>query len=64
MKIERPRPTILKVTLHAYEWAALVAAARWALAMGDDALPQEAQDQLEQVLSRYEEERHRLGAAE
>lgn len=64
MTIERLRPSILRVTLHTYEWASLVAAARWALEEGNDNLPPEAQDQIEQVLASYDAERTRLDAAD
>lgn len=64
MNIDRLRPTILRVTLHTYEWATLVAAARWALEEADGTLPPEARDQLEQVLAKYDAERRELDATE
>lgn len=60
MEIERLRPTVLRVTLHAYEMTALVAAARWALEGGDGELPSEARQQLEEVLANYDVERQQL----
>lgn len=64
MKIERIRPTLLRVTLHTYEWTSLVAASRWALEEDNGDLPPEAREQLEQVLSQYETERDKLNASE
>lgn len=64
MTIERLRPSILRVTLHTYEWASLVAAAQWALERGNGDLPPEAQDQIEQVLASYDAERTRIEAAD
>lgn len=58
MHIERIRPTVFQVTLHAYELSALVAAARWAVEEGE--LPPDAQEQLEEVLAHYEAERQQL----
>lgn len=66
MRIERPRPTVFRVTLHAYELSALVAAARWVVegAEGEPPgeLPPEAVDQLRQVLDSYDEEVRRTAA--
>jgi predicted DNA-binding transcriptional regulator YafY len=53
MTIERRRPTMLRVTLHAYELSALVAAARWVAEWAEGELPREAVDQLRQVLESY-----------
>lgn len=64
MNLERLRPTILRVTLHTYEWTSLVAAARWALKEAPEPLPQEARDQLEQVLASYDAEQERLRSTE
>lgn len=63
MKIEQVRPTIFRVTLHAYELAALVAAARWAVNGAQGAFPEEAREHLQQVLASYEAEAKRLGRA-
>lgn len=56
MTVERLRPTVLRVTLHAYELSALVAAARWVAEGAEGELPQEASDQLRQVLDDYDAE--------
>ena len=53
MHIERVRPSVLRLTLHAYELAALIAAAR--LVAEKDELPKEAAEQLRQVLASYDE---------
>lgn len=55
MKVERIRPSVLRLTLHAYELAALVAAARWAAEKYDGELPAESVEQLRQVLASYDE---------
>lgn len=55
MKVERVRPSVLRLTLHAYELAALIAAARWAAEKGDGELPAESVEQLRQVLGSYDE---------
>ncbi len=55
MKVERVRPSVLCLTLHAYELAALIAAARWAAEKGDGELPAESMEQLRQVLASYDE---------
>jgi len=63
MKIERVRPTVLRVTLHAYEMSALVAAARSLVdGEGEGELTAEAVDQLENVLASYDAEIEKLGS--
>ena len=62
MTVERLRPTVLRVTLHAYELSALVAAARWVTEGAEGELPKEAVDQLRQVLGNYDAEVRRLDA--
>jgi hypothetical protein len=64
MHLERPRPAVFRVTLHPYELSTLVATARWAAEGADGELPQEARDQLRQVLSSYDTEARRLGSEE
>lgn len=54
MQIEQVRPTQWRITLHPYELAALIAAARWAAEAGQDAMPPEALQQLSQVLESYD----------
>ena len=55
MKVERVRSSVLRITLHVYEMATLVAAARWAAENGQDELPAESLEQLRQVLGSYDE---------
>lgn len=55
MTIERPRPTVLRVTFHAYELATLVAAARWVVEGAIGELPADVVSQLRQVLVSYDE---------
>ena len=59
MRIDKLRPTVFQVTLHAYELSALVAGARWAAENGD--LPADAREQLEDVLAEYDAELSREG---
>lgn len=54
MLIQRPRPGVVQLTLHAYELATLVAAARWVVEGAEGELPPEATDQMKQVLHSYE----------
>ena len=46
---------MLRLTLHAYELAALIAAARLVAQKGEDELPEEAAQQLRQVIASYDE---------
>ena len=52
MRIDKLRPAVFQVTLHAYELSVLVAGARWAAEKGD--LPAEAREQIEAVLADYD----------
>ena len=61
MQLERIRPSVLRLTLHAYELAALIAAAR--LVAEKDELPEEASEQLRQVLASYDEATRRPDTA-
>jgi DNA polymerase I-like protein with 3'-5' exonuclease and polymerase domains len=51
------------LTLHAYELAALIAAARLVAQKGEEELPEEAAEQLRQVLASYDEASRRPDAA-
>ena len=55
MHIERIRPTVLRVTLHAYELATLAAAARWAADGAEGELDAETREQLDDVLAGYDD---------
>ncbi len=61
MQLERVRPSVLRLTLNAYELAALIAAAR--LVAEKDELPEEASEQLCQVLASYDEATRRPDTA-
>jgi hypothetical protein len=54
MKLERPRPAVVRVTLSAWELAALIAAARWAVEDGQGEVTVAAREQLERVLANYD----------
>jgi len=55
MHIEHTRPTVLRLTLHAYELATLMAVARWAAEGASGELPKEAVEQLRQLVESYED---------
>ncbi|MEU5159218.1 hypothetical protein AB0G74_06345 [Streptomyces sp. NPDC020875] len=54
MELERIRPTVLRITLHAYELAALTAAARYVAETAPAEIPPEALDQLRDLLAEYD----------
>jgi predicted DNA-binding transcriptional regulator YafY len=58
VQLEQVRPSVLRLTLHAYELAALIAAARLVAQKGEEELPEEAAQQLRQVLASYDEASH------
>lgn len=62
MKVERLRPQVLRLTLHAYELSALIAAARWATEKGDP--PTGSVEQLRRVLASYDEATKHVDAPE
>lgn len=61
MTIERVSPMVLRVTLHAFELSALVAAGRWIVKGAEGEVPDDAVAQLRQVLESYDREMKRLG---
>ena len=63
MRLERPRPTTLRLTLSPYELGALVAAARWALEGADGEMTDEARGRLAAVLDNYDRAAERLEEA-
>lgn len=63
MKVERKSPAIFRVTLHTLELSALIAAARWVAEGAEGEMPEEAVDQLRQVLKSYDEETREKAAA-
>ncbi|GAA2813319.1 hypothetical protein GCM10010441_42510 [Kitasatospora paracochleata] len=63
MELERVRPAVLRVTLHAYELAALVAAARYMVDTAPDDVPTESLHQLAQLLADYDRQLRTLPAA-
>lgn len=60
MTIEKLKPTVLRITLHAYEIAALVSAARWVTEGAKGELPEEAVEQIQDVIQNYDAERKKL----
>jgi hypothetical protein len=56
MKVERVRPSVFRVTMHAYELTGLVAAARWVSDGAQGELTEEARSQLKSVLASFDEQ--------
>jgi hypothetical protein len=54
VEIRRPRPGVVEMTLHAYQLATLVAAARWVVEGAQGDLTSDAMDQLRKVLASYD----------
>lgn len=63
MIVEQLRPTTFRLTLHAFELATLISAARCIVEERQGELTEEARGQLEQVLAGYDRQRQRTGAA-
>ncbi len=63
MQLEWARPGVLRVTSHAYEIAALVAAARYVTESAPPDIPEEALQHLREVLKDYDAQTQRLGGA-
>lgn len=61
MELERIRPLVLRGTFHAYELAALVAAARYVVESAPTEIPAEALEQLNHLLADYEQQVRTLG---
>jgi hypothetical protein len=53
VKLERRSPTVYRITLHAYELAMLVSAARWAAEGGVGEMSGEARAQLQDLVDAY-----------
>lgn len=60
MQIERIRPTTYRMTLHTYELAALISAARWITEGAEGELLPEVKEQMTQILASYDAESQRL----
>jgi len=56
MHIEQIKPGVLRITMHTYECATLIAAARWVVEGAKGELPEEAIKQLREVLQNYDAE--------
>ncbi|MDH6141563.1 MULTISPECIES: hypothetical protein [Kitasatospora] len=62
MQLERVRPMVLRGTFHAYELAALTAAARYVVESAPADIPAESLEQLASVLADYDEQVRSLSA--
>ncbi len=56
MRIEQIKRSVLRITMHTYECATLIAAARWVVEGANGELPEEAIKQLREVLQNYDAE--------
>lgn len=64
MNIEHMKSSTYRITLHTYELAALVSAARWAVDGAEGELPKEARQQLSQILAAYDAEMKQMNNPE
>jgi hypothetical protein len=62
VELERVRPTVLRVTLHAYELAGLMAAVRYVVDSAPSEVPDAAREQLRGVLTDYDDGLQRLAS--
>ena len=60
MELDRVRPTVLRVTLHAYELAGLMAAVRYVVDSAPPEVPDAAREQLRALLTDYDDGLQRL----
>jgi hypothetical protein len=60
VELERVRPAVLRVTLHAYELAGLMAAVRYVVDSAPSEVPDAAREQLRGLLADYDQGLHRL----
>lgn len=60
MKLERIHSSTFRITMHAYELAALISAARWAVNGAKGELPEEATEQLSKILAAYDAETKKI----
>jgi hypothetical protein len=60
MQLERVRPMVIRMTLHAYEATALITAARWVAGGARDELPDDAIEHLREVLASYDDALSRI----
>lgn len=60
MRLESVDSTKYRVTLHAYELAALISAARWIVNGAEGEMPNEAREQLSQIINSYDAESKRI----
>jgi hypothetical protein len=60
MHLEWARPGVLRATAHTFEFAALVAAARYVAEAAPPDIPEESLEQLNHVLSDYDTQARRL----
>lgn len=63
MHLEWARPGVLRATAHAFEFAALVAAARYVAESAPPDIPEESLEQLKHVLSDYDAQARHLHEA-
>lgn len=64
MNIEQMKSSTYRITLHTYELAALVSAARWVVDGAEGEMPKEARQQLSQILAAYDAEMKQMSNPE
>jgi len=57
VRLERIRPQVVQATLHTYELATLVAAARYVVELAPVEMPEESLAQLRRLLAEYDRQR-------
>ncbi|WP_138429586.1 hypothetical protein [Fodinibius saliphilus] len=60
MRLESVDSTKYRVTLHTYELAALISAARWVVNDAGGEIPNEAREQLSRIVNSYDAESKRI----
>jgi hypothetical protein len=60
MRLERIRPTVLRMTVHSYELATIIATLRWMVEKEPEDVPSESVHMVRALLADYESELSRL----
>ncbi|ASU78894.1 hypothetical protein CDG81_12075 [Actinopolyspora erythraea] len=63
MRLERIRPTVLRMVLHAHELATLMTAVRYVAETGPAEVPESARQELRALLRDYDQQLHHLGTS-
>ena len=63
MRLERVRPTVLRITVHSYELATIIATLRWMVEVKPEDVPAESVQMVRTLLTDYERELAHLARA-